>query len=471
MVRLIVEEGGERRAFRLGAGVLTVGSGREARLRLSSTDVAELHAEIEVKGETAVIRPRPGVMPPLVGGAPAKGEMPLAVGQVVTLGGARIWLEDEAGATAPSATAPAAPSATPPSPSTPPPPPVSASRSGGAGSGGASEDRRQAAMRSARQTGRRAVVERTAPRVKKGLPPVAVVFIVLGVVAVILLVLRYGLSSMEKTTLSVDNVLAGAREDVEEGRWSQAHTDLGLLDGMDLSDEQRAEREAILAIIDQTEVVADRHDVHDVGTQWMNTFLEKYEVKFLQGNPAPERIRLFLERCRGFRKRWPDHPQMEWVDRQESRFEGAVNLSAPMDLAFVKWKMRFFVDARPRYYDDAFELLDEFEGIASPDERTELATMRADMITNRQAYADDQLQWAKYEFEKKNNPNKAVWWLVNSVLHLGEPILEDEAARYLIRMPNLAGHLRGYEDKYPEMFEDLMKNAIVREKAEEIGVY
>ena len=466
MVRLIVEEGGQRRAFRLGSGVLTVGTGREARLRLSSEDVAELHAEIEVTDEAVVIRSRPGVMPPLVGGAPAKGEVPLTVGQVVTLGGARIWLEDEAGASV-SPAPPPVPPASAPTPASP----ASAPRRARAGAGGARETRRQAAMHTARQTGKRTVVERSTPRVKKGLPPVVIVLLVLGVVAVILLVLRYGLSSMEKTTLDADNVLAGAREDVEEGRWSQAYADLGMLKGMDLTDEQRAERDAILAVIDSVEETSDQHMVDDVGTQWMNTFLEKYETKFLQGNPAPERIRLFLERCKEFRRRWPDHPQMEWVTRQESRFEGAVNLSDPMDIAFVKWKLRFFVDTRPRYYDDAFELLDEFEPLASPDERTDLATMRADMITNRKAYADDQLQWAKYEFEKKNNPNKAVWWLVNSVLHLGDATLEDDAARYLIRMPDLAGHLRGYEVKYPEMFDGLMKNEIVRKKAKEIGVY
>ena len=56
MVRLIVEEQGARRAFRLGEGTLKVGSGAAAQLRLQSGDVADVHAEIDWKDGVARLR-------------------------------------------------------------------------------------------------------------------------------------------------------------------------------------------------------------------------------------------------------------------------------------------------------------------------------------------------------------------------------------------------------------------------------
>ena len=118
MARLIVEEGGQRRAFKVGDGVLSLGSGGEARLRLRSTDVAEVHAEISIEGGVATLRPRPGVVPPTLGGEPVSGPARLDPGVEVRVGSARLWLEADDGSTpAPaSAGAAAAASARPPRP-------------------------------------------------------------------------------------------------------------------------------------------------------------------------------------------------------------------------------------------------------------------------------------------------------------------------------------------------------------------
>ena len=66
MARLILEEGGQRRAFRVNEGKLTIGSSESCTLTLASPDVAEIHAELEVHGEEITLRPRPGVTPPRV---------------------------------------------------------------------------------------------------------------------------------------------------------------------------------------------------------------------------------------------------------------------------------------------------------------------------------------------------------------------------------------------------------------------
>ena len=46
MARLILDDGGKRRAFKLNPGRMTIGSGEGATLRLDSGDVAEVHAEL-----------------------------------------------------------------------------------------------------------------------------------------------------------------------------------------------------------------------------------------------------------------------------------------------------------------------------------------------------------------------------------------------------------------------------------------
>ncbi len=75
MTRLIVDEGGARRAFKMGEGVLSIGTGAEARLKLTSPDVAALHATLELAGGVATLHIQPGVVPPTVGGVPARGDV------------------------------------------------------------------------------------------------------------------------------------------------------------------------------------------------------------------------------------------------------------------------------------------------------------------------------------------------------------------------------------------------------------
>ncbi|HVS17659.1 MAG TPA: hypothetical protein VMT18_03580, partial [Planctomycetota bacterium] len=73
MTRLIVDDGGQRRAFKVQDGRLTVGAGPDATLRLQTGEVADLHLDLEVEGGRVTLRPRPGVTPPRVNGVPAAG--------------------------------------------------------------------------------------------------------------------------------------------------------------------------------------------------------------------------------------------------------------------------------------------------------------------------------------------------------------------------------------------------------------
>ena len=71
----------------------------------------------------------------------------------------------------------------------------------------------------------------------------------------------------------------------------------------------------------------------------------------------------------------------------------------------------------------------------SGEEHTKAENLRGEVLAGRPAYAEDKLYQAKYEFEKKNDPSKAVWWLVHNIAWLGDEALANENARVLVKMP------------------------------------
>ena len=94
-MRLILEENGETRRFKLNQGTLTVGSGENCTLKVTSEDVADVHLELRVDGEDVVVIPRKGVGPVKVGGIGLKSERKIVPGQKVAFGSAILRIEDE----------------------------------------------------------------------------------------------------------------------------------------------------------------------------------------------------------------------------------------------------------------------------------------------------------------------------------------------------------------------------------------
>src|SRR5687767_4166046 len=101
MVRLIVDDAGNRRAFNVGEGRLSIGSGTEAKLKLAASGVASVHVEVEVHGGKATLHPKPGVTPPQVLGRSVSGPVVLQHGVPVKVGGATVTVEYEGQATRP----------------------------------------------------------------------------------------------------------------------------------------------------------------------------------------------------------------------------------------------------------------------------------------------------------------------------------------------------------------------------------
>jgi len=440
MPKLIVEEGGKKRQFRLGPGILTVGSGAAARLKLSSTEVAEVHLELDVQPDGVKLRPRPGVLPPKLVGVSVKGEVALPFGRKVELAGVKLWLEAD---DAPVETLDAAP--------------APAARPAVAAGAPAA-----APTRSGRGA-RRAAREERPGGVPGWLVPVLVV-LGLGVV---------GLFAMQRWSGQADaddgrayNLIQAARQERSASRFEAALAKLDQIPDSAYTPELRAQADALRKDITDASALAALAAQNDSGTKYFDVLLKRYEANYLQGTPDRSKVRLFLKRCTTFRQRWPRHPELEWVGRQEERFKGYVDMSAPPDWPDVEWEVRDLVDGMPRDYRTALALLDELLPRVEGEERVKVQNRRNELVQDRPAYAQDRLFQARHEFDKKQDTSKAVWWLVHSVAWLGDEALEDEAARVLVKMPDLPSHLLGYQSKYPDRFALVMRNSVVADWAE-----
>jgi len=442
MPKLIVEEGGKKRQFRLGPGILTVGSGAEARLKLTSSEVAEVHLELDVQPDGVKLRPRPGVVAPKLVGVPVKGEVALGFGKKLEFAGVKLWIEaDEEPAAAATGTTAATPA------------------------------RKPAPAAAASTRSERAGERRSARAERSGGAPgwLVPVLVVLGIGVVGLFAMQRWGGQAEADDGRAFNLIQAARQERGAGRFEVALAKLAEIPDSSYSPELRAQADALRREITEASAAAALVAENDSGTKYFDVLLKRYEANYLQGTPDTSKVRLFLKRCTTFRQRWPRHPELEWVGRQEERFKGYVDMSAPPDWPDVEWEVRDLVDGMPRDYRTALALLDELLARVEGEERAKVQNRRNELVKDRPAYAQDRLFQARHEFEKKQDTSKAVWWLVHSVAWLGDEALEDEAARFLVKMPDLPGHLLGYQAKYPDRFALVMKNSVVADWAERNG--
>jgi hypothetical protein len=419
----------------MGPGLLTVGSGAEARLKLASTEVAEIHFELELAGATVKLRPRPGVAAPKVAGQAATGELVLAFGKRIEIGGACLWVEAEPGEAAPPSSAPSA-AATPIAP--------------------------VVRRRDSKPASRRA-------RRRRGMPAWVVPVVGVALLAVAFFGWRNFMRKSGSGEGLAQNKLRAAEQAKAVGRFDEARAELAGIPADALSDELAARKQKIEAEIQASDESTKLFFENEAGTKYLDAMLKKYEGFYLQGKPETSKVRLFLKRCRTFHERWPRHPELDWVTRQEARFAGYVDLNAPPTWDDASWEVKDLTDGMPRNYVAAISLLDELAPRAAPEEQKLIQKRRDELEKARPEYATDRLYQAKHEFEQKNDPNKAVWWLVHNVAWLGDEALANESARFLIKMPELDAHLRGYKKNYPERYAAVMANPIVSAWAAETG--
>ncbi len=444
MARLILEEGGQRRAFRVNDGKLSIGSGEKCTLKLTSPDVAEMHAELEVKGSELILRPMPGVTPPTVLGKAIGQPTRLPKSAEFRVGSAVFRLEpEEHGGSAGPVVKP----------------------------GARATGRPAAGGRGAQSTagGQRVVASRR--NVSRGMPTWTI-FVIIGVLGVVVYFVAQKWMADGAMQYDPDERFREAVANFDIGAYERCKVELDRIDAALASP-------ALLAKVkDLRDQIADLEEEGRIaalnvsGTKWMETQLKKYVERYLQGDKVDRsRARLFIKRCDEFRRRWPKHHDMDWVDRYRTRFYPIAEMDDHSTLADVQWEVKRLTAGKPRDYVTVFGLLDEFLSRASGSDRDAALAIMDTQLAGRVLFAEDQMLQSRYHWDKAEY-GKAVGVLVQLITLIGEEEMQRDAVDAFVKMrtqdgEEIAGqYLLGYKNNRPADFEKMIKIPEIRALAE-----
>lgn len=442
MVRLILEEAGKKRAFNLNDGTITIGSGDACSLTLESTDVADQHAELVIEDGAVTIKPRAGVMPPTVQGRPIATAKRIPPGTPIKIGSARLTIED------PNAAA-------------------NAGRAPG-------KTRRGKRVVGTPQTdshgeGR---VQRTRPvaTIERGLPSwLIVLFIVIGLGGGGFALLKYIGDEASEATDSVADTLLFAESNWRAGNRKAAQRKFDMIDPGQITPDLKARYEAIKKNLETADAKDEQNLSNKAGTAFLNSQLKNFEKNRLKGNPAKKKIRVFLLRCREFREKFPNHPDIEWVERQESRFRGRIDITRPATFEEIAYEIDTLTWAWPQRYGVAFEKLQPYLDGEDAEAAREL---EVSLTNDRQEKFIDRMQQAKFEWtnEEKGNKGRAAEILRAIIVNYGDEAMVEQAASEMIRLPGLKPLMEAWKRDKPMLFDEMMENAALRGYCKREGI-
>ena len=441
MTKLVIEEGGSQRAFKVGQGTLLVGSGASAGLVLTGSGVAEVHAELEIGPKGVVLRSKPGVLPPLVGGMPLKSELLLKHGQSVSIGSSKFSVEYEPGE-GPLAGGMLT------HPGSKPGGPVPRSSAQSAGS-------------SARQAGPKTPQERVRAK-HNPFANLGWIAGVLAIAAVGVFVAQKLLRRAPSSSMDFGPVLVEIERNLAEGDLEKARARLDSIAGRNMTPAETAKVDQYRQQLQSSNASGAQSLAHMGGNDFLDSQLKNFLQNYIGEKAERPQIRVFLKRCEEFRRRWPTHPEMEWVTRQERRFAGVVDLKSPPSFADIEFEVKALTWASPRQYSQAFAVLESFAAKASAADQAQAKALVEAKTKERKAWFDDRMQQARYDFEKNLLP-KSVGTLFGVIVNVGDPSMADEAARQFVRFEDPGSWLRGYRKDAPENWDILAKNAVIAE--------
>ncbi|MEM1448041.1 MAG: FHA domain-containing protein [Planctomycetota bacterium] len=441
MARLILEEGGQTRRFKLSKGKLTFGSGESATLRLASEDVAELHGQIEMGPDGAVLRTAKGVMPATVNGRPANGALTMKSGQVVLVGSARLSIEYDEG-------------------EGPAPPPGLAA----------------AAAASTRSGDGARVNYRRRPTKESAIPTwllVAVILIAAGGGGLWL----FRDTSTKMAGEEFDFQTRYSRYQREKGEDKLgARQILNQIAGEELTAQQRALVDAELATYAKDLVQVDDALRNDRASKWLNIRLRSYYDKW---PVASERAhaRLFMKRAKWFVSEYPTHPELAYLRRLMERVEPVSKPGMPMELEDLRVEVWGSTAAEPKDFALAMESIDKFiaetsdAGAESGAEALRKETLDAEREFYDEKLGDAAVVYDKVKYPDKYRPSDAIEDMVRVVVGCATDSLRNDAADRLLGITEFTpAILESYKRSQPSRFEKLVEVPAIRDFAQSAGL-
>lgn len=470
MTRFVVEEGGKRRAFKASEGVLTIGSGERAMLKLASPGVADLHAELVLSQGTVKLRPKPGVVPPMVGGASVTGEMLLPAGSVVTIGEASIAVQDDDAPLAPAAAA--APKSAAPKPAAP------VVSKPGAPAAGLGKSKPKAPIPAGKKAPEREKEgwERSSREIfkdKSSVKPAHVLMILIPLAILGFFVVNKFIGKGPDTAIAGPQQVFMARRALESAMWDQAEAAIAAIeDRSKLSTQYQAE------LIEIEQKIAEGRKSMEVaagnaaGDQYLQMMLKNFEQERLGAKVERPVVRVFLKRIAEFEKRWPNHPEMEWVRRKKDRYAGMVDLTKAATYEDTEFEIKALTWSNPRNYREAFGIVNRWLETATTDERGKGLALLDKMIKERDEWFEDRMLEARHQLNK-GQIGQAIQWLAILIAFSGDTAMADKAAAELIKFDGYEGpgnvvvhldrELRGYRRTLPDYWKQMESNRVLAE--------
>ncbi|MCA8979518.1 MAG: hypothetical protein H6831_03280 [Planctomycetes bacterium] len=464
MAKLILEEGGARRAFRFKEGKLTVGSGEGCTLTLTSPGVEELHATLVIKGGRAVLSTSAGAEPPRMNGRPVAERVELPAECSFTIGDATFELHADEGESASAAAGGAKRPAVrkQAAPSTRPAP-----RAGSRGPA------RKTTSRDADTGDRPERVTARRREVKAGMPTWVLMLLLLGGAVGIVFGVKAFFDASNTASFDPGAQLADAVTAINKAQYLAAETALDKFDGVadQATDAQKQKARELRAVIAESGKASTRQGVLDRATQVLDAKLKKFVDQRLAGNLANRaRARVFVMRCQEFRKLYPDHPEIDWVNRYEARFAEMAQMDEPRTLEDLQYEVETCTwTATGRRYDQVFKAIDEFLEYAEGGDREAALALRDEKLAERQAHQVDRMQEIRYRWEK-GETGKAMAHFVYHLKWWGDEEMENQVAAEITKLGGFPEWLRSFKKSAPEDFDVIVKNRYVREVAEREGL-
>lgn len=471
MPKLIVADGGQKKAFNISKGRLTLGSGEGDKLKLSGAEPGHAALVIDASGGTLDAN-----APVTLDGAEQSGEgIEVPFGSKLKIGGAVMMLTADAGADAAKSG-----SATPAGARKKPA--AGAARSGGsrAGSGRSSSARgRSSARRGADDEAGTPRRGRGRQQEKQGLPgwaiPTIVVMLILGVGGAWM---AFGGGG------SVDAKFVAAQEGLDDGNFTKTERNLAEIDPTKLNAERRRRYNELSEEVELRREVQRLTPRRNAGYKWIGSNLESFAATFIDSKPQipASRARMFLERVETFKARWPEHTGPVWTEDQTgqqkldfikdrvSKYEAVVRTSDPLTYEDVAWAQEYYVPS-----DNYKKLIPRIEAFlaSGPDDfdRNSAEALLAESRAAEKQFVAEELQaaataYASYEAGEETFPVTAASKLSRIIRRVDDGASRGDAVSRFLGLPGIDEILKAYDKSQNETWLEIQGETLIAAKWE-----
>lgn len=478
MPKLIVADGGQKKAFKLSKGRLTLGSGEGDKLKLSGSEPG--HAVLVIDADGGTVDANAEVT---IDGAGQSGSgLRLEFGSKLKIGGAVLMLTADEDAAQASASKPAASKAGAKKRAAASA--AGAGRSsarGGSSRGGSSRTvgRASAAQSGGSTRGRSRGRSGGSSEQKQGLPSWAV-----PTVVVLLLIGVGGAWMAFGGGGNVGNYLAAAEVGLNDGDYAKVQNSLGSIDADRLGGTDRAKYNALSERFEAMQRDRELTPRRNAGFKWIGEKLESFADRYIDKKGSVPRgpARVFLERVEEFKALWPEHTDPVWTENPDGKkkldfiadrvrkYEAVTRLSDPITYEELAWAHEYYM-ANQNFRVLMPKLRAFLEN--SPDELdASLAQgLQESAKLGEKAFADEFLGKAKEEFERYQQggetfPMRTASKLHAIVLRADDPQLRSDAVNRFLGLPGIEEILQAYDKNASGTFAGLLQESLIAAKWE-----